>query len=208
MSRPAPTLLLIRHGETAWNAQRLLQGRRDIPLNDTGRGQAARSGLCLKALPLDLTTWDFVASPLARTRETMEIVRRGAGLTAADYRQDERLVEIHFGEWEGLSWEQIREQAPHHYEERWADPLNYPAPGGENYPMVFDRVEAVLQGLTGDTVIVAHAGILRSVLALRGGVDAARIPLIEIPQDRVLVVRDGGFAWLQASTELHNQTAT
>jgi len=200
-----PTLLLIRHGETDWNAQRRLQGRRDIPLNTTGRGQAAESGLCLKALPIDLAQWDFIASPLARTRETMEIVRQRAGLAAQDYQVDERLMEIHFGDWEGLSWEQVREQAPTQFDARWADPLNYPVPGGENYPMVFERVEAVLNGLTRDTVIVAHAGILRSVLALRGGVDPERIPLLEIPQDRLLVIRDGGFAWLQGSVALVDQ---
>ena len=79
-STASRTLYLIRHGETDWNAERLLQGRRDIPLNSLGKLQAAESGLCLKWLLLPSACVDFIASPLARTRETMEIVRQQLGL--------------------------------------------------------------------------------------------------------------------------------
>lgn len=195
-----PTLYLIRHGETDWNARRLLQGRRDIPLNAVGQGQAVVSGTCLKWLLPDATTVDFIASPLGRTRQTMEIIRQQLGLDAADYRTDERLVEINFGEWEGLDWQQIAERQPERYQARQADPLNFIPTDGENYPHVFERVGSLLKSLQRDTVLVAHAGVLRSCLALLTDVPDTEVPLLEIPQDQVLMIRGARFAWMRVST--------
>jgi probable phosphoglycerate mutase len=195
-----PTLYLIRHGETDWNARRLLQGRRDIPLNAVGQGQAVVSGTCLKWLLPDATTVDFIASPLSRTRQTMEIIRQQLGLDAADYRTDERLVEINFGEWEGLDWQQIAERQPERYQARQADPLNFIPTDGENYPHVFERVGSLLNSLQRDTVLVAHAGVLRSCLALLTDVPDTEVPLLEIPQDQVLMIRGARFAWMRVST--------
>jgi probable phosphoglycerate mutase len=198
----SPTLYLIRHGETDWNARRLLQGRRDIPLNSVGQGQAVVSGTCLKWLLPDASQTDFIASPLGRTRQTMEIVRQQLGLDAGNYRSDERLVEIHFGEWEGLDWQQIAERQPERFAARQADPLNFIPLGGENYPHVFERVGSLLDSLQRDTVLVAHAGVLRSCLALLTQVPDVEVPLLEIPQDQVLMIRGGRFAWMQVSTAM------
>lgn len=198
----SPTLYLIRHGETDWNARRLLQGRRDIPLNGVGQGQAVVSGTCLKWLLPDASQTDFIASPLGRTRQTMEIVRQQLGLDAGNYRTDERLVEIHFGEWEGLDWQQIAERQPERFAARQADPLNFIPLGGENYPHVFERVGSLLDSLRRDTVLVAHAGVLRSCLTLLTQVPDVEVPLLEIPQDQVLMIRGGRFAWMQVSTAM------
>lgn len=199
------TLYLIRHGETDWNAQKRLQGRKDIPLNALGRRQAAEAGLCLKWLLGEPSQLDFVASPLLRTRETMSILRECMGLPAQDYRHDQRLLEIDFGDWEGLTWPQIEAQQPELYRTREADPVGFIVPNGENYPMVFERVASALESLQRDTVVVAHAGVLRAVLALHGGVDAQRIPHLDIPQGKVLVLRESEFVWLQASSALDGQ---
>lgn len=202
MPPTSPTLYLVRHGETDFNAQKRLQGRRDIPLNATGRLQAAASGLCLHSVLADPSTLDFIASPLSRACETMEILRTRLGLPVKQYRTDERLMEIAFGEWEGLTWSEIEQAQPASYEARVADPLQFIPQGGENYPMVFERLGALLASLQRDTVLVAHAGILRSCLGLHAGVDAQLVPLIEIPQDQVLLIRGGEFTWLRASTAL------
>lgn len=198
----APTLYLIRHGETDWNARRRLQGRQDIPLNDTGRAQAAASGLCLRWLVAQPQALDFVASPLQRTRETMRIVRQRIGLEADDYRTDERLMEIDFGDWEGSSWTDIAAREPERFAARQADPLGFAPTGGESYRKVFERVAGFLETVQRDTVVVAHAGVLRSFLALRTATDPASVPAIEVPQDQVLMIRDGDFAWLRASAAL------
>ncbi|WP_213881546.1 histidine phosphatase family protein [Pseudomonas sp. dw_358] len=202
MTQKTPTLYLVRHGETDYNAQNRLQGRRDIPLNATGRRQAAESGLCLHTFLARPDSLDFIASPLGRACETMEIIRIRLGLAAADYRTDQRLMEIAFGEWEGMTWDDIAQAQPTRYEARATDPVHFIPTGGENYPMVFERLGALLSSLECDTLLVAHAGILRSALALLAGVEREWVPLIEIPQDQVLVLRDGGFTWLRASSAL------
>ena len=83
-STPPPTLYFIRHGETDWNAVSRLQGQQDIPLNAVGRRQAAHCGDVMRELfardHRQADEFDFVASPLSRARETMELVRAGLGL--------------------------------------------------------------------------------------------------------------------------------
>ena len=77
---PAPLLYYIRHGETDWNREGRLQGQHDIPINATGRSQARHCGGVLRELierdRIDPAGLDFVASPLGRARETMELVHR------------------------------------------------------------------------------------------------------------------------------------
>lgn len=123
-------------------------------------------------------------------------------LAAQDFRTDDRLMEIDFGEWEGLGWKDIAERDPQRFEARQADPLNFIPPGGENYPMVFERVGALLDSLKRDTVLVAHAGVLRSCLALLANIDPQQVPALEIPQDRVLMIRSDEFAWMRATMAL------
>jgi broad specificity phosphatase PhoE len=77
------TIYFIRHGETDWNKIQRYQGQTDIPLNDTGRAQAARNGRVLgEVIGAGKAQVDFVASPLERATETMEIVRANMGLPA------------------------------------------------------------------------------------------------------------------------------
>src|SRR4029453_10048898 len=102
MLTPGLTLYSLRHGQTDWNRAQRYQGQRDIPLNATGRSQAISNGRALtRVLGGEAETIDYVASPLMRARETMELMRRQLGLSAYDYRTDDRLREIHYGHWEG-----------------------------------------------------------------------------------------------------------
>src|SRR5438270_5545218 len=98
-----PVLIFIRHGETDWNVEGRLQGQRDIPLNDNGRAQARRNGTAIKTAMPEAAGFDFLASPLSRSRETMEIVRAAMGLPPRHYATDDRLKELTFGDWEGLT---------------------------------------------------------------------------------------------------------
>lgn len=190
------TLYFIRHGETDWNAEGRLQGQMDIPLNDVGRAQAAEAGRKLLGLAGPLDRLDFIASPMIRTRETMDILRRTVGLPTDGYRLDPRLKEIAFGEWEGLTWREVRAREPEKAKERDADRWGYAAPGGESYPMLVERVSPVLSELTGDTVIVAHGGVARAVLSVTCGLPRQEAPTMDIWQGRVLVVRAGRYDWV------------
>ncbi|HXW23197.1 MAG TPA: histidine phosphatase family protein, partial [Xanthobacteraceae bacterium] len=119
----SPVLYYIRHGETDWNAEGRLQGGGyDTTLNAVGRRQAAACAdilgellACDGRMPGDCA---YVASPLERARETMEIMRAALGLRREDYRVDARLREIGFGAWEGLTFAEVRVRAPQALAER------------------------------------------------------------------------------------------
>src|ERR1700712_4330203 len=100
-----PELYFVRHGETDWNAEGRYQGSRDIPLNARGRAQAALNGALLKTLlersGRAATDFSWYVSPLGRTRETMDNIRRQIGEPVPDVAIDPRLIEISFGIHEG-----------------------------------------------------------------------------------------------------------
>lgn len=196
MLKAGIVLYFVRHGETDWNAVRRYQGQTDVPLNDKGRSQAARNGRILLDQVGGRPDIDFVASPLLRAAETMRIVRREMGLPSDDFRRDDRLQEIHFGHWEGRIWDVLSVEDPHHFEARKADPFNWRPVGGESYADLAERVRRWLVEIERDTIVVSHGGVSR---VLRGHVldlEPQMVPLLEVPQDKVLVLRRGLQQWL------------
>src|SRR5580765_8050698 len=113
---PSPLLYYIRHGETDWDREGRLQGRRDIPINPNGRAQARRCGEVLRDLftrdATEAARFDFVASPLGRARDTIQLVRTTSELDSQSYRVGARLAEVSFGAWEGFTTEELRARAP------------------------------------------------------------------------------------------------
>ena len=97
-----PLVYIARHGQTVWNAEARLQGQADTDLNPLGREQATGNGRRLAEFVHNPENVDFVASPMRRTRETMERIRMAMGLDPRAYRTDPRLVEMSFGDWQGL----------------------------------------------------------------------------------------------------------
>lgn len=189
------TIYFVRHGETDWNAARRLQGQTDICLNDTGRRQAARNGRVLKELIENTDTFDFVASPLSRTRETMEIVRDALGLERSGYRTDPRLQEINFGHWEGFSWSELPDRDPEGFRARLADPFDWRPHGGESYRDLMERCRAWLEGLERDAIVVSHGGVSRVLRGCLLEIDTREVPFLEVPQDKVLMLRQREVAW-------------
>jgi len=189
------TIYFIRHGETDWNAARRLQGQKDIGLNDNGRRQAARNGQVLKKLIPETDSLDFVASPLSRARETMEIVRETIGLERCGYRTDPRLKEVNFGHWEGLTWAELPERDPEGFQARLADPFDWRPQGGESYRDLMLRAVAWYESLETDAVVVSHGGVSRVLRGHLLGIDPREVPFLEVPQDKVLVLRPGHIAW-------------
>lgn len=185
------TLYFVRHGQTGWNAARRIQGQIDSDLNETGRGQAARNGLTLKGLGLDLGSLDFVASPLRRTSETMEILRENAGLERGGFRTDDRLKEIHFGAWQGHYWPEVPTIDPDGHRLRTADPFNWRPEGGESYADLARRCAEWFDAIERDTVCVSHGGVSRVLRGHVGTYDLAAITELPVPQDRILVFRHG-----------------
>ncbi len=191
------TLYFVRHGETDWNLAQRYQGQRDIPLNATGRMQAKRNGGVLRDLHGgDLLALDYVSSPLLRARETMEIIRRELTLPAQHYRIDARLAEIDYGHWAGQLWNDLPVTDAQGYAARKADPWNWRPLDGESYRMLSDRVAGWLREVERDSVVVAHGGVSRVLRGLVLQLEYSQIPTLEVPQDKVLVVKDGSARWL------------
>jgi probable phosphoglycerate mutase len=166
---PRPNIYFARHGQTDWNAERRLQGQHDIPLNSHGRIQAAKSGEILRDLfardklrPQDL---DYVSSPLGRARETMELMRTGLGLPPHDYRVDPRLLEMSFGRWEGYTYEELKLHEAESLAARERDKWGFVLPQGESYEQLVVRVRDWYESVERDSVVAAHGGVCRALIA-------------------------------------------
>ncbi len=186
-----PTLVFVRHGETDWNVAGRLQGQRDIPINTHGRAQARRNGEVIARSFADVAAFDFVASPLSRARETMEIVRATIGLDRGDYRTDDRLREITFGAWESYTIDEIRRRSPGAVAAREKDKWGFQPPGGESYARLAARVKAWLAELARPTLVVAHGGVGRVLWIELAGVGPAAAVAIDVPHDKVFLWQDG-----------------
>jgi broad specificity phosphatase PhoE len=191
----APVLYYIRHGETAWNAAGRFQGSQDIPLNDRGRQQAGQAGQILDGLfrrdGRGAAMMPFVASPLGRARQTMELVRGALDLTPCSYATDNRLREIGYGRWEGSTLLQMRASDPEIFAKRERDVWEVSPPGGESYAAVTFRMRDWYASLTADTVAVAHGGTARALLVALGIETPISAADLMIEQGVVYVFADG-----------------
>jgi broad specificity phosphatase PhoE len=193
-----PVLYYIRHGETDFNVEARLQGRRDTVLNARGRQQAAECGELLRDLfaredraAADLA---YVASPLRRARGTMEVLRSNLGLDPHSYALDDRLMEISYGEWEGLTLPEIDARMPGLLAEREQDKWDFAPPGGESYRALTARIGEWYEGLAQDTVVAAHGGGVRALIALFGLLSRDEATHAQIAQGVVYVFADGKMA--------------
>jgi broad specificity phosphatase PhoE len=192
-----PSLIFIRHGETDWNVEGRLQGQRDIPLNDNGRAQARRNGTAIKAAMPEAARYDFVASPLSRSRETMEIVRAAMGLPPESYTTDDRLKELTFGAWEGFTDEDLRSEVdPALIAARAKDKWAFLPPGGESYRVLSERVANWLTGIARPTLTVSHGGVGRVLRPMILNLDPLTAISTPFPQDRVLVFDGDHEKWI------------
>lgn len=194
--KPGLTLYLIRHGQTDWNRDSRYQGQRDIPLNDTGRAQARRQGEILKTRMPDLADAEFVSSPLERAVETMQLIRSALGLQVDGYRTDPDLLELSYGHWEGELASELADKDPIGVAGKAADPFGWQPIGGESYRDLQDRIAIWLASLERDTVAVTHGGVSRVARGALLGIDPNRVPFLDVPQDKILVLRDGTANWL------------
>src|ERR1051325_5192596 len=156
------TLVVVRHGQTDWNAEDRFQGQVDIPLNQVGYTQAAKLRARLAGIGFDMA----YSSPLRRALATAEIIAGGIPISV-----DARIIEIHHGEWQGRTKFQIAERWPHQWE-RWNnEPQRFTPSGGETADTVRTRVEHFLKTMKGDRILcVSHGVIIQTILSvLLGG---------------------------------------
>ena len=175
-------LALLRHGVTAWNAERRIQGLTDLPLSEAGREQVA----CWR-LPPAWVGARWVTSPLARCRETAEILARSHGRHGA-VPIEPRLVEMSHGDWEGRSLAELRATFGAAMIANEARGLDYRAPNGESPRETQARLLPWLIEIAaaGEPVLaISPKGIIRALYAGAAGWD-----MTGKPRERL---RDGGL---------------
>jgi len=193
-----PILYYVRHGETDFNAEGRLQGRQDTLLNARGRLQAKEAGELLRDLFVrdhrSAGDFAYVASPLRRARETMEILRGPLGLPPQPYETDNRLLEIAYGAWEGWTLPEIEARTPELLAERERDKWDFAPPGGESYRQLTARIGDWYASLTHDTVVAAHGGGVRALMALFKVMPKEEATHAQIAQGVVYVFSNGTMA--------------
>ncbi|MCP9620011.1 bifunctional RNase H/acid phosphatase [Nocardia otitidiscaviarum] len=161
-------LLLLRHGQTELSVQRRYSGRGNPPLTALGREQAAGAA---KMLAGKGNIGAIVSSPLDRARETAEAAGHALGVPV---RVLDGLIETDFGVWEGMTFGEAREHDPELHT-RWLGDPSLPAPGGESFDQVRERVEAVRRDLVAlhpgeNVLVVSHVTPIKTLLQLALGV--------------------------------------
>jgi broad specificity phosphatase PhoE len=152
-------LLLARHGESLWNAERRFQGSSDIALSARGRAQAEALARGLHGYRLRAA----YVSPFRRARETAELALRGTGVPLVVM---EELRELSLGTWEGCTVDEVRARDGDPYVAWVRAPHDCPPPGGEPLPVVSERVRAGLDRIVSahpdgeDVLVVAHGGVI------------------------------------------------
>ncbi len=154
-------IILVRHGQTQMNADRIYFGKLDPSLNELGKIQAQEAK---KSLEQEVDFYDYIhASPLKRTKETAELIN----FLGKDIVFDQRLEEINFGIFEGLSYREIVERYPKQYEKSVTDWQQYNYETGESLEMLQKRVIEYIFSLDLEKnhLIVSHWGVICSFLS-------------------------------------------
>ena len=159
-------IYLFRHGETDWNKERRLQGRRDIPLNEHGRELAVKTARALGDIPFDRA----FCSPLERARETARIL---LGDAQVPLEADDRLMEVAFGEYEGAGFDEAKRNPAHPLYDFYCHPERYvPPEGGESIRHLCERTTEFLQELVhhpdyqDKTILLSgHGAVVKGLLS-------------------------------------------
>ncbi|MFG3554927.1 bifunctional RNase H/acid phosphatase [Micromonospora sp. NPDC047557] len=195
----ATRLILVRHGETAYTEQGRYSGRGDVPLSERGRAQARATGARVAALAPSVAA--VLSSPLSRCTATAAAIAKALG--DVPVRTETDLIECDFGQWEGRTFAEVRQEWPGEMDAWLASPRIAP-PGGESFTQVAERVHRVVNALPaaypGETVVVvSHVSPIK--LALRDALaasdaflhrlflDAAGISVLDLWPDGGIAVR-------------------
>ena len=156
-------IAFLRHGPTDWNEEGRIQGRIDMPLSEAGRAKMARL-----APPAGFQTARAYTSPLGRAKETANL------LGFAQAIPDSRLAEHHWGEWEGLTREEILARDGAGAFANAGSGIDFTPKGGESTRDLLARVADFIRDIArneGDAIAIAHRGVLRSAYTLATGWD-------------------------------------
>lgn len=185
-------IYLVRHGQTAFNAEGRLQGHVDSPLTELGRAQAAQAGAALKRLTGGGEGWRIISSPLGRARDTAEAIR--AALAAPEVEIDARLIELSWGDWDGGLRADLKARHPEAFGETgWA----FTAPIGEAYDAAQARLRDWLSTLPPEPerriIAVSHGVAGRLLRGVYAGLSKAETLAQQVPQDACFRLSGGAI---------------
>jgi broad specificity phosphatase PhoE len=183
-------IYLVRHGQTAFNAQGRLQGHVDSPLTALGESQARQAGATLARLVGEAAGWRIISSPLGRARATAEAVRQALGL--AEVEIDPRLIELSWGEWDGALRAELKARSPEAFgDSGWS----FRSPTGETYESVQARMADWLASLPPEpdrrVIAVTHGVAGRVLRGVYAGLSRDDTVEQEVPQDAVYRLSGG-----------------
>ena len=147
-------VFLVRHGQTAWNVGEIFRGRKDIPLDETGKQEVHLAGEALKNEALHA----IYSSPLSRSMETAENVAKFHNLPVTPL---DAIIDISYGEWEGLENQEVQQKYPDLHALWLSNPHKIHFPNGESLDEVRSRAMAAIEELLAkhkgeNFVLVAH----------------------------------------------------
>ena len=186
-------LILVRHGQTAWNKQPRFRGRADIELDDTGLAQAKATAAKISRWPVS----SVYSSPLKRAMVTAQAIADKLELAVQAH---DGLVDIYFGTWQGLTPQQAREDNGELLDTWLKSPQKVTFPQGESLTHVRDRVVGALHELNAKhkdetIVLVSHVVVLKVLLCYVLGLDNSHFWKIEQGTCAINIVKanDGDY---------------
>jgi len=193
----ATPVLLVRHGRTEWNEQGRIQGHTDIPLSEEGRARLRES-----RIPTPFAGFRWHSSPLGRAMESARL------LGAARMSVDARLMEMHWGEWEGETRASLRVRLGERMRRLEDRGIDFRPPGGESPRELTRRLEGWLREVRagGQGVIAAtHKGVVRAALALATGWDLRGSAPCRLDWEHahLFSIREGGLEIERVNIALH-----
>lgn len=197
LNRPLPTIYFIRHGETDWNKQGLIQGSIETELDPLGLQQVQAVANALAQKRDELSQFQFVCSPQHRAQQTMGFIAAAQPRDPSLIKTEPRVRELGFGIWEGKPYWELK-----------ASPI-YPADpearyfwrpdGGESYADGVARVDDWLATVTQPTLVVAHGAVGRCLMGYVAGLKPADIVTLKTPQGCYCRLQNGQIEWFDAS---------
>jgi probable phosphoglycerate mutase len=182
-------IVILRHGRTAWNAERRYQGQADPPLDPVGQAQAVEAAPLIAAMRPDL----LVSSDLQRARWTAEAL---LPLTGLELNLDQRLRERHLGHWQGLTRDEVELRYPEEYAD-WASGRDVSRRGGETRQQVADRAMSLVAELPDVelVVLVSHGATAMCLASALLGLPQTPSVLSPLANCHWTELRDDGSGW-------------
>ena len=197
MSEIRPPIYFVRHGETEWNRLGIIQGWTDIPLNETGHGQAKSVARAFVAHPEVSRDCRFAVSPSGRTRQTMAHISEALALPPSRVSIEPNTKELGFGIWEGKPFWELKASPIYP-----ADPetrYSWRPQGGESYSDGQERLAAWLSAITEPTVVVAHGAIGRCLIGYLTNMGVREMMGIRMHQGQYCEIFEGRATWFDGT---------